>query len=403
MTGDFANPLLILLVGLLLVMNMLLEAGSKKLGLPSLVGFLLLGFGLRITHASWNIPPVEFREILEFLGRIGIITLLFRIGLESRPAELLKKLPQASLVAILGIILSGSLGFWATYYLLKTPLISSLVLATAMTATSVGISVGIWQNAGKLQSPSGQLLLDVAELDDIAAILLMAMLFSILPVLQGNSQNSLFLSLGESLGISLLKLIAFAALCLFFSFYLEKPLSRFARRVEPPPAFMLVIAGCGIILASIAEWFGFSLAIGAFFAGLVFSRDPQAVKKEGFFLPLYDFFSPFFFIHIGFQIDPTSIFASIQPGMLLLLVAVIGKTLAGLPVLFVSGYRRATLMGLSLVPRAEIALVIITRALQHKVLSQEMFSAMVLVFMATCLLAPISLRLLMKKWPQAIT
>ncbi|MDT8387722.1 MAG: cation:proton antiporter [Thiogranum sp.] len=400
MTEGFGAPVLVLLVGVLVVVSMILHAGLERYRLPPLVGFLMLGFGLRIAEGHWGMPAPELGQILQFLGKIGIITLLFRIGLESRPAELLQRLPQASVVALLGIVLSGGLGFIAVYYLLAQSLVAALVLAAALTASSVGISVGVWQSAGAMQSPNGELLLDVAEIDDLAAILLMALLFSILPLLQGDGENSLLPALGQSLGEALVKLAAFAGLCLLFAFYVEKPLSGLARRFEPPQAYMLSIAGIGIILASLAGLLGFSFAIGAFFAGLAFSRDPEAVKQEGSFLPLYDFFSPFFFIAIGYRVDPASLAAAGDAALVLFTVAVVGKVLAGLPVWHFRDFPAAAVLGLSLVPRAEIALVIMTHALQIAgVISREMFSAMVLVSAATCLLAPVGVQFLFRKWP----
>lgn len=176
-----------------------------------------------------------------------------------------------------------------------------------MTATSVGISVSIWQEAEALNSPNGELMLDVAEMDDISAIFLMALLFNIVPVIHNGMQTDWEILIIKTVSIFLFKALFFAAFCFFFSRYLERHITKFFRKFDPPADFTLTIVGFGFCIAAIAGLLGFSEAIGAFFAGLVFSRDPEAVKIDASFDILYDLFVPFFFISIGLAIDLTTL------------------------------------------------------------------------------------------------
>ena len=185
-------------------------------------------------------------------------------------------------------MVSGGLGFAVSFWLLHLALIPSLFVAVALTATSVGVAVNVWQEAGKLHSSDGELLIDVAELDDISAVVLMALLITLAPLFHnGQTGNLLSISLGTTL-FFLLKGVAFAGLCYFFAHYIEAPLTRFFERLERPPDPMLTVTGIGMMFAALAGFLGFSVAIGAFFAGLVFSRDPHALAMERSFETLYE-------------------------------------------------------------------------------------------------------------------
>jgi Kef-type K+ transport system membrane component KefB len=163
---------------------------------------------------------------------------------------------------------------------------------------------------------------------------------------------------------------------------------------------MLVVVAIGFVIAAVSDMLGFSLAIGAFFAGLVFSRDPNAVKMESSFLPLYSLFSPFFFIGIGLDIDPGIMGTAFGIGGILLVMAILAKVIAdGLPVTFMYGAGSGILIGVSMVPRAEIAMVIMKRGLTlgESVVPGKVYAAMVLVSAATCILSPWVVRSLLNK------
>jgi Kef-type K+ transport system membrane component KefB len=193
----------------------------------------------------------------------------------------------------------------------------------------------------------------------------------------------------------LIRLALFALAVALFARFLEAPLTRLVGRLEPAPDRLITVVSVGLIVAATAGALGFSLAIGAFFGGLAFSRDPEAVKLDAYFDPLYDFFTPFFFIAIGLRVDPEGLGTSIPLGLLLFLVAAGGKLLgAGGASLVTLRPHGAVLLGLSMIPRAEIAMVIMQYGmlLGAWAVSAELFSTMVVVSLLTCLVAPIALR-----------
>lgn len=404
--SSFNHPFIILLVGVVIVLAILLKTVFERLSLPPLTGFIALGFLMRWLEYQLGFFSLGAWQVFRLLAEIGVITLLFRIGLESNIAGLVNQLRRASFIWVGDVLLSGGLGYAVCYFVLGWEFIPSLFVAAALTATSVGISVGVWQNAGALKSPTGELLIDVAELDDISGIVLMALLFALAPVLKNDTAASLWPMVAETGGFILLKLLVFGAFCFFFSRYLEQHVTRWFERIAQPPVSLLVVAGIGFIMAAFAGLIGFSSAIGAFFAGLVFSRDPESVQLEAAFGPVYELFSPFFFIGIGLHIDPAVLGPGLAVGGLLFVVAVLGKTVGdGLGALVTLGWTGAILLGLSMVPRAEIAMVIMNKGLNLGAwaVPSEAYAAMVVVSLSTCVFSSFIVRALLKRWPQEQT
>lgn len=389
---------LIVLVGAIAALAPLIRGLLLRLALPALVGFLILGASIRLAHDRFELLDVGSHSAFAFLGNLGLVVLLFRIGLSSHLSELVKKLPSASVVWFANVLLAGAAGFVTARFLLDLELAPSLVVATALTATSVAVSVAIWAERGRLESDDGRLLLDVAELDDISGLLLMAILFAVLPEIHaGNGADAGMIM--QVCGVLLVKLALFVSGCYLFARYLEPQVRRFSQRFESRrTGLTLTVAGFAFMIAGFAEWLGFSLAVGALFAGLAFSRDPHAVRTDRSFVYLYDLLTPFFFIHIGLHFQPDTIAASLELGAALLAAAIIGKVLGAFPLLFTAGATTALTIGVSLVPRAEIAFVILDRAreLGDWAMSEELFGAMLVVSAGTCLLAPVGLKGLLR-------
>ena len=165
------------------------------------------------------------------------------------------------------------------------------------------------------------------------------------------------------------------------------------------------ILGMGLAIASMAAYLGFSVAIGALFAGLAFSRDPEAVRTDGSFTYFYEFLTPFFFVHIGMQVDLGALVTSLDIGLILFAAAALSKLMftAG-PALLSMGRRDAFNLGISMISRAEIALVVVyeCRAVAGDIVPPEVFAGMVLVSLATSIVSPVVLRMtLPREGPRA--
>jgi len=391
---------IVLLVGITIIVGILIKAGLERVGIPALVGYLLLGVIVNSINGQIYFLVPSVREVYAFLAELGIISLLFRVGLESNLAGLIRQLPRASFILLGNLACSGILGFLAASKLLNLELIPSLFISIAMMATSVGISVSVWQEAKVLDTDNGELLVDIAEMDDIAAIALMSLFFAIIPVLNGDVEGNILPVFVRTVFPFVLKVSIFATFCLVLFRYLEQPMTRWFERLEPAPDPMLMVAGTAFIIAALAGLMGFSVAVGAFFAGLAFCRDPDAINFDASFGTLYDFFVPFFFINIGLQLEVRSVNTSLKLVLVLLLVAVVGKVIGtGLPAILTTDRNTALLLSISMIPRAEIAMIIMERGRQlgDWAVSPQIFTSMVIVSAITCAGSPLLLRPLLQK------
>ncbi|MEF8940170.1 MAG: cation:proton antiporter [Salinivenus sp.] len=160
---------------------------------------------------------------------------------------------------------------------------------------------------------------------------------------------------------------------------------------------MITVLGIGLLVAGLAALLGFSAAIGGFFAGLLFSRDPRAVKVEASFDSLHDLFVPFFFVYVGFSLDPTSLRGHGPAVLLLLAAAVVGKGLGSfVPALRSLAPPEAAVFAVSLIPRSEITLLVIQRGLDLGVVSPAVFGPVVAVVAITMVGVPLTLLLLLR-------
>lgn len=355
------EPIFLLVVSALVVLSLLLKALSSRFAsVPPSVGYMLLGLLLRVAQNRFAFMTSQAEWTLEFFGQVGVAALLFHVGLRSDVQSLAEQLPRALPVWLSDVVVSAGMASLVAYAL-GLGLIPALFVGAALSATSVGVAVAVWDDAGRLRSRLGALLLDVAELDDLSAVLLMLTVMTLAPLLHaGGELGPMLATAFTTSGLMLIKVALFAGACWFFATHLEEPITRRLRALERPPDSVLTIVGFGFGVAALAGAFGFSVAVGALFAGLMFSRDQHAVRHEASFTPIYAFFSPFFFIHIGFSLDVAKLTDSLSLGLLLALPAALGKLLgAGLPVVRRAGLRNAAILGVSMIPRAEIALLVV--------------------------------------------
>lgn len=403
MSGLPEEPhLLLLLVGLMVVAAALIKAWLAEARVPAVVGYLVLGFGLRLADARWSILTPGAWSTLEFLALMGVVCLLFRVGLESDLGALLRQLRPAAPIWAGNVALSALAGFAAARWLVGLEPVPCLFVATAMTATSIGVSVGTWEQLDAMESEESQILLDVAELDDLSTVVLMSLLLAVTPVVLGDTLADLPALLGRTGGLVLVKLAALTLGCVLFSRYLEEPVTSYLQRRERGPDPMLSLVGIGLFTAAVAELLGFSVAIGAFFAGLVFSRDPRAVRMEASFGPVYALLIPFFFLGIGLKMDPSAMGPALGWGLVFLGVAVAGKVVGtALPAWSPLGRTGGLLLGCSMIPRAEIAMVVMQEglALGPEAVPPSAYGAMVVVAFGTSVLAPFAVQAILRRHP----
>ena len=387
--------MLMFVLGAIFVLNPVLGHFCRRMGVPVSVGYIVLGLLLGALLRRFELQSTDVDSVFAALGSLGVVALLFRVGLRSHTSALLEKLPAASLIWVSNVVGSLLVGFVVAHFVLSWSVETSLIIAVAFSATSVAVSVAVWDETGKLTSSEGQMLVDVAELDDLSAAVLLAVLIGVLPAMLAG-HDDLWLQVGSASLVILGKLAVFMSGCYLFAFFLEKRFTSFNARLSESESIMTIsILGAGLAIAALADALGFSLAIGALFAGLAFSRDPDAVRTDGRFSYIYDLLTPFFFIHIGMQTDVGALLSTLDIGLVLFIAAAGVKLVStALPALLSMNRSHALMLGLSMVPRAEIALVVMytCSAIDPALVPDDVFASMVLVSLATCIVAPVMLR-----------
>lgn len=407
-SGDLSE--LVFIFGLLLVLCLLIQGGMERLSLPPILGYLLVGMLLSLADRHYHLLGETGETILQFFSAVGVIILLFRVGIQSDLHALLEELPKAAAIWLPNMALSGIPAYAVTHFWLGYGIVPSLFVGVAMTATSVGVSVAVWEETKKMKTKEGGLLLDTAELDDISGVALMALLFSVAPILRNlgpdseagpTPSSSLVEAVASEAGFFALKFLFFVGIILIAGKFLEKPLAHCAQRIGNKATVLMFVVGLGLSISGTAGLIGLSLPIGALFAGLLLSRHRNDYGFQPFYESLYLLFIPFFFIHIGFQIDPLVIGGSVWVGLALTAVAIAGKIIGtGVVTWLFTGAYATLLIGSSMVPRAEITMVVIQRGKQLGTwaMPEDLYAAMVLVSAATCLGTVLFLHWALRRW-----
>jgi Na+:H+ antiporter len=391
------------------VLVMAAKAGgvlAERLGQPLVLGELLAGVGLG--NLALVLPSVQMFDnaradhILAFLAEVGVLMLLFDVGLETNLKALLRVGPSAILVALIGVVTPITLGGLASAWLQPDqPSLVHLFVGATLSATSVGITARVLKDLQVTQAREGQIILGAAILDDVLGLIVLA-------VVSGMATASATAS-GGALLVGVVGIIVRAAVFLggaaVLGHYLSGPLVRLTMRTGHPNETLLVsgVALC-FALAFVAERIGLAAIIGAFAAG--FLIDPygrgvrsqrEAVTLRELLHPLSSILVPLFFVLMGMRVDLGSLADGSVLGLAALLVvcAIASKLVCGLGALGPSVNRLA--VGFGMLPRGEVGLIFagIGASLRldgQPILSPSLFSAIVLVVLVTTLLAPVGLR-----------
>lgn len=388
---DYA--ILLLFMGFVTLLIVPVKALLGLVGVPALVGYILLGAILSFAIAGTDVLTPGFEDGVEFLAKLGIVALLFRAGLESDLKQMVKQLRNAAAVWVSDVSVSASLVFAVVYFWPGMGLIPALFSGIAASATSISVSIVVWEDSGAIDTREGAMLLDVAELDDLSSMLLMSVLFAVAPMLKTIPSDGIVFVALQTAVVELAWFVIFCAACYGFSRYVEHRFRLLFNRLDKRVGTMLFAAGTMLLIAAGAELIGFSIAVGALFAGLAFSDDPQATRIDKAIEILVALFGPFFFLTIGLSLDLSQISEALGLTALMLAAAVSGKLLgAGLPSAALLSQSSGMLIGASMIPRAEIFLIVMLQGLSLGpwAVPPELYAAAVVTCLITCLLGPVA-------------
>jgi Kef-type K+ transport system membrane component KefB len=349
---------------------------ATRIGQPAVLGELLAG----VLVGPGVFGLVHDSEVLHALAEIGVILLLFEVGLESDLDELLKAGTQSTAVAVTGVVAPFVLGF-ATMRAFGHPTLVAVFGGATLTATSVGITARVLTDLGKLRETSARVILGAAIIDDIIGLIILAVV-SGLAAAGG-------ISLAQ-IGLLSFKAVAFLIVAVFLGVRLSPWLVEQAGRMRARGTLIVTAVVFAVALAAVADLLGLATIIGAFAAGLVLTRTERRVSIEERVRPVADLFVPIFFVTIGMKVEPHMLnpFGEGQLGFALVLtaVAVASKLVAGLAV-YQRGVRRWQ-VGVGMVPRGEVGLIFAGIGLTSGVIDEGLYAAVVVMVMLTTFVTP---------------
>jgi Kef-type K+ transport system membrane component KefB len=353
---------------------------------PYALGQLSFPFLGPIFGEPQGVIPVS--TALYSFAQIAAVILLFEVGLHTDLKKFLHYAPQATAVAIGGVVVPFILGDVATFMLLESvegPFdYAALFMGTIMTATSVGVTARVLDEIDQLDSSEGVTIIGAAVVDDVIGIIVLAMVSGL--ALAGSVDlASVAVVGGKAVGFWLFLTIGGIAL--------SKYIVRGINSLRIQGAAIAMSLALAFIAAAVAEMFGLAMIIGAYSVGLALSQTNMHEILERPLNGVYDAFVPVFFAVMGMMVDVPLMLGTIGFGLIIVALAIIGKLLgAGLPALLVGFKPRSALgIGIGMTPRAEVGLIVAGIGMEKGIIGAELFGVAILMTVATTVFAPIFL------------
>jgi Kef-type K+ transport system membrane component KefB len=369
---------------------------ATRLGAPSVIGELSAGIILGPSLLGW----IEPTEIIRLMAEIGIILLLFEVGLETDLGRLAKSGKKSVTVALGGFVIPFILGYATVRYLFDADAIVAMFIGGTLTATSIGITVRILRDVERQNSREGQIVLGAAVIDDLLGVLLLALLYEL-----SQTGDLGFANLG--------KLVFFIAIFFVIAPVAAKLVSylvnHYHKATQVPGLIATSIVSLVLLFAWLAHAIGAPELLGGFAAGLALSRRfflpfGAALARDHAFAgeverdmkPIIQLFTPIFFVTVGLQLDLravdwTSTFIwifSISVGF----VAITSK-IAGGYLLVREHWLMRSAVGMAMVPRGEVGLIFAELGRAAGIFDAATYAAVVLVIAYTTLFSPFWIKL----------
>lgn len=367
---------------------------------PSVIGELFAGIVIGPSLFGW-IEPIE---ALRLLAEIGIILLLFEVGISTDVKRLIKAGRQSTFIAITGFITPLLLGFSAAYWLFGLSWFEALFIGGTLTATSIGITIRVLSDLQFTQSKEGQIVLGAAVLDDVLGVILLALLYEF--------------SIGGGINwMNAGKVFLFITTFFVIAPMLAKFMSVFIKRYDEVSEIPGLIPTTMVSLVLFFAWFahvvGAPELLGGFAAGIALSRrfflplgltlrtdEKFAQRIEEQMQPIIKLFTPIFFVVVGLSINLREI-DWFSPDIwvfsfVLLITAIVGKMLGA--TFLRESWPSRLMVGMSMVPRGEVGLIFAEIGRHSGIFNNEVHAGMVIVIVLTTILPPIVMKCYYKKF-----
>jgi Kef-type K+ transport system membrane component KefB len=399
-----SDPVSSVALALLIILSVAKLGGevAVRIGQPAVLGELLAGVLLgNLSLLGWSgLDSLWTDASLDMLARLGVLVLLFEVGLESTVGQMLKVGAPSLVVAVLGVVTPFALGWGVGALLLPghgAPV--HAFLGATLCATSVGITARVFQDLGRLQTREARIILGAAVIDDVLGLVVLAVVSGIIGAADTGQHFSV-----ASVGWIMFKAVGFLVGSLVIGVYASPKLFTLASRLHSRGVLLaLGLAWC-FLLSWLSSLIGLAPIVGAFAAGLILEdlHYTEFVGRgehtlEELIHPISGFLAPVFFVLMGIRTDLRSFAA---PGVLslalaLTVVAILGKQACALGV-WGKGIDRLT-VGVGMVPRGEVGLIFANIGLELRlggqpVVDRNTFSALVVMVILTTLVTPLALK-----------
>lgn len=397
----------------------------EKIGQPAVLGELIIGviLGNLALFGFTLLEPIKSDPIIHFLAELGVVILLFQIGLESSLGDMCKVGMRALLVACVGVIVPFVLGTYLLGPLIFKGLSSNsyLFLGATLTATSIGITGRVFKDLNAIKTPEAQIVLGAAVIDDVLGLIILAVVSAIVAIGA--------VSVGGVAWI-ITKAVLFLAGAIFIGGFAAPFISRGVAKIHAGVGMKFSLAICvALLFAYLANLIGLAPIVGAFAAGLVlepvhfkYFKDAHIVAElkehiskyhraekhlialaekhadrhiDELIEPIALFFVPVFFVVTGMSVDLATLANPVVllGGLGLTVIAVAGKIVSGL----VAGPVNKLIVGFGMVPRGEVGLIFATIGKGLGVIPDAFFSIIIIMIVATTFITPPILAWLIKR------
>lgn len=380
-------------LGVMLIAGKLSGEAFERLGQPAVLGELIAGIllGASVLGVIPTAPDDPLTPVIHLLAEVGVVVLLFEIGLETDLKAMARVGPAATAVALVGVALPFALGFfyWMSplhgyEHTLADATMTAIFVGATLTATSVGITARVLTDLRCMGTVEARLILGAAVIDDVLGLVILGVVAS----LAAGTAVSL-LGVAQTLAVA----VGFLVLAVALGLALAPRIFGLVNRMRVRGILLVSAFAFVLLLAALAEHAGSALIIGAFAAGIILSGTNQFDLIEERIKPVADIFTPVFFLSIGAAVDlrvwnpfnPDN-HSALAIGGVLFVIAVLGKLASGWAVPWRTFNRVA--VGIGMAPRGEVGLIFANIGLTAGILSSRLFSAILLMVVGTTLIAP---------------
>jgi Kef-type K+ transport system membrane component KefB len=390
---------LMISLGILLFAAKLMAELFHRIKLPIVLGELLAGiivgpFAIGALPLFNGEPLVVLDETLLSIGEIAAVVILFIAGLELTPREFLRGGAAAFTVGSIGVIVPFFVGFYA-FAAFGIEALQSILIATALTATSIAISIQVLSELGRMQSREARLILGAAIVDDILAIAALSVVVTM--VQTGNTEPAIL-----DITLLIMQVLATFAAILIVSVLVIPRVLHTERLWKSKGSLEGIVTAAFFAAAGIAAYLGLSPIVGAFAMGMAVASTRIIKQVHEYVHKLQIIFGPLFFAIIGAQVDLTGVNLDVlYIAGIMIAIAVVTKLIGtGLPsIIFLKERTKAMRVGIGMISRGEVGLIVAGVGVSSGALTNDIYTAVIIMVAATTIITPIWLKMSYRKEP----